>query len=207
MTIRHGLATLALILGATASAGAQSTSFGVLGGLTSSKVTVDGDQITVTLDSRTGFAGGLASRTPLGGQLGLEVDALYAQKGFKISDGGDSAELKLGYIDVPVLLRYGLTTSTTTSPFLLAGGTVSFKASCDVGSTSGGVSASASCKDVTGDDQKSVDVGLTVGGGVDFNRFTIQARYTIGMTDILDDGDGSVTTKNRALFLLAGIMF
>ncbi len=206
MTIRHGLATLTLVFTLTAPAAAQRTSFGVLGGLTSSKVTVSGDQISVTLDSRTGFAGGLASHTSLGGQLGLEVDALYAQKGFKISDGGDSAELKLGYIDVPVLLRYQFNQSKT-SPFILAGGTASFKASCDVGGTSGGVSASASCKDVTGDDQKSVDVGLTVGGGVDFNRFTIQARYTIGLTDILDDGDASVTTKNRALFLLAGIMF
>lgn len=204
--VRNSLAIAALLLATAGAAQAQAPTFGVIGGITSSKVTVDGEGISLTLDSRTGFAGGVTARFPLSSMLGLEVDAMYAQKGFKISDGGDSAELKLGYIEVPVLLAYEIGTASA-RPFLLAGGTASIKAGCDVGATSGGVSASSSCEDVVESEQKSLDLGLTFGGGVAFNRFSVQARYTVGMTEIFDDEDETVTSKNRALFLLAGFSF
>lgn len=204
--LRRSLAVAALLALGTTAAQAQSPTFGLLGGLTSSKVTVDGDVISFTLDSRTGFAGGLSARFPLSPMVGLEIDAMYAQKGFKISDEGDSAELKLGYLEVPVLLalEFG---DAQARPFVLAGGTVSLKAGCDVGATTGGVSASSSCEDVVDDEQKSLDLGFTVGGGVAFNRFSVQARYTVGLMDIFDDNDDSVSSKNRALFLLAGVSF
>ncbi len=205
MTSRSLAAAALLVLGA-ASAQAQAPTFGVLGGLTSSKVTVDGEGISITLDSRTGFAAGLSARFPLSAMLGLEIDGMYAQKGFKISDGEDSAELKLGYLEIPVLLNYELGGSST-RPFLLGGATASIKAGCDVVATSGGVSASADCEEITDGEQNALDLGLTVGGGVAFNRFSVQARYTVGMSEIFDDNDDSVTSKNRALFLLAGFSF
>lgn len=185
---------------------AQSPKIGVLGGITSSNVTVDGENVSFSLESRTAITAGLSLQFPLSPMLDLEVDALYTSKGTKISDGGDSAELKLSYIDVPVLLRYNLGTAEA-KPFLLAGGSVGIKASCSIGATSGSVSASSDCIDVVQDDQKSVDLGLTFGGGVAFNRFSIQARYTLGLTDIFDDDDDSVTSKNTTLFLLAGFSF
>ncbi len=199
-----GATAMVVLLGGTAAA--QGPAFGVLGGLTSSKVVVSGEQISVTLDSRTGFAAGVSARMPLGAMLDLEVDGLYAQKGFKISDGGDSAELKLAYIDIPVMLSYQLG-SGNVAPFLLGGGTLSIKSGCSVAATSGSVSASADCEDITGDSQKSTDLGLTVGGGLRFDRFSLQARYTFGMTDAFDDGDDTVSSKNRALFFLAGFSF
>jgi hypothetical protein len=196
----------ALFLAGTTTVAAQSPTLGLLGGLTSSEVTVDAEDISVTLDSRTGFAAGLSARFPLSPMLGLEIDGIYAEKGFKISDEGDSAELKLTYIDVPVLLNYQLG-SGQARPFLLGGGSVSFQAGCSVGATSGDISASAECDEVVEMEQKSLDLGLTVGAGIGFNRFSVQARYTMGMADIFDDNDDSVTSKNKTIFLLAGFTF
>lgn len=194
-----------LTLGLTPVA-AQGPAFGVLGGITSSNVTIDGEVISFSLDSRTAITGGLSVQFPLGSMLALEIDALYTEKGTKISDGGDSAELKLSYIDVPVLLRYTLGTAEA-KPFVLAGGSLGLKLDCKVGATSGSVSANADCTDINEDDQKGLDLGFTFGGGVAFNRFSVQARYTMSLGDIFDDNDDTVTSKNKALFLLAGFAF
>jgi len=205
MKLRLVATTGLLALGA-ASLAAQSPSVGVLAGVTSSNVTVSGDNFSASLESRTAISGGISLRFPLGGMLDLEIDGIYAEKGTKISDGGDSAELKLSYIDVPVLLRYTLGTSSA-KPFLLAGGSLGMKLDCKVGATSGSVSADADCTDINDDDQKSIDLGATFGGGIAFNRFSVQARYTISLGDIFDDNDDSISSKNKALFLLAGLSF
>jgi hypothetical protein len=185
---------------------AQAPALGVLAGITSSNITIDGEVISVSLDSRTAITGGVSVQFPLGSMLALEVDALYTEKGTKISDGGDSAELKLSYIDVPVLLRYTLGTAEA-KPFILAGGSLGLKLDCKVGATSGSVSANADCTAINENDQKGLDLGVTFGGGVAFNRLSLQARYTTGLGDIFDDNDDTVTSKNKALFLLAGFAF
>src|SRR5690606_13985468 len=115
-------------------------SFGVLGGLTSSKVAVSGEGASLTFDSRIGFAIGASVRHPLSAAVNLEIDALYAQKGFELNVEDESGQLKLGYIELPVLLTYGFGYGSSVQPFLLGGVSVAFKAGCSVGGTSGGVS-------------------------------------------------------------------
>jgi hypothetical protein len=200
--------SLLLALSTTAASAQSGPTFGLLAGVTSSKVTLSGDAVTVDLGSRTGFSGGVSLRTPLSPMFDLEVDALYAQKGFKIddSDSDASAEVKLGYIDIPVLLSYRFGTGPT-QPFIAAGGTVSIKIGCDLGATSGGISASTDCAEVVEGDIAGMDLGLTVGAGIRFNRFSLQARYTSGLSEVVDDGEDNVTNHNRALFFLAGVSF
>ncbi|HET9066383.1 MAG TPA: porin family protein [Gemmatimonadales bacterium] len=203
---RSTLLAIALALPVAPLVAQGSPMFGLLGGITSGKVTVQGDDVGLTLGSRTGFAGGVSMRFPVGTMASIEIDGMYAQKGTKITGDGESAELKLGYIEVPVVLRYELGDAST-HPFVLAGASVSLKAGCDVTAKSSGISAGFDCDDLFEGKQKSVDAGLTVGAGVAVNRFSVQARYTHGMMELFDDNDNSVTTKNRALFFLAGISF
>jgi hypothetical protein len=203
---RRTITALAFLIIAAGPAAAQGPAFGVLAGITSSKVAVSGDGATLTFDSRIGFSGGVSMQLPLSTMLDLEVDALYAQKGFKISAGDDSAELKLGYIEFPVMLRYAIGTASA-RPFLLAGGSLAFEAGCDVSGTSEGITAETSCEDLLEETQKSTEMNLVFGGGVAFDRLSITARYALGMTDIFDDDDTTVDAKNRAIFLLVGFAF
>ncbi len=193
-----GLLTTAVPLGAQ-------SGFGVLGGLTSSKVSVEGGGATLTFESRTGFAAGLSLIRPIGGGLDLELDGLYVQKGMSISEQAADASLNLAYIEVPVLLRYGIGYNSSMRPFLLGGASLAFKAGCSVSGEEGGVSVDLDCDELLGAEQESFDLGITYGAGVQFNRLSIQARYTLGLMNIGDDED--VTSKNRTWYLLAGISF
>ncbi len=203
---RPTLLALAFTLPLAPIAAQMSPTFGVLGGITSSNVAVSGDDATLNFKSRTGFAAGLSMQFPLGSMLAFEGDVLYAQKGVKITGGGNTGTIKLAYIEVPLLLRYNLSNGPT-RPFILGGASVGFKAGCDVTLDTGDVSASSDCKTVFDGEQKGTDFGATVGAGVAFNRLSIQARYTLGLTESVDDNNDSITNKNRAIFLLAGISF
>ncbi|MEO8480116.1 MAG: porin family protein [Gemmatimonadota bacterium] len=203
---RSTLLALALTLPIAPLLAQASPTFGLLGGITSSKVAVSGNDVTLSFGSRTGFAAGLSMQFPLGSMLAFEGDVLYAQKGVKLSDAGTTGTIKLAYIEVPLLLRYNLGNGPT-RPFILGGASVGFKAGCDVTLDTGDVSASSDCDTIFDGEQKGTDIGATLGAGVAFNRFSIQARYTLGLTEAINDNDDSITNKNRAIFLLAGISF
>ena len=57
------------------------------------------------------------------------------------------------------------------------------------------------------DDTKKYDVGFAFGGGVSFGRWIVDARYTLGVTDIVDIDfpfSAPSTSKNRSFALTAG---
>lgn len=193
-----------LSLGLAAPVAAQG-SFGVLGGLTSSKVTLEGGGASLSFGSRTGFAAGLSLVHPLSSALDLEIDALYVQKGMSIEEEGVTAKLNLNYIEMPVLLRYGIGYGSSVQPFLLAGAAVAFKAGCSVSGENDGIAVDADCEDLLDAEQESLDIGIAFGGGLQFNRFSLQARYTLGMMSIGNDDD--ITAKNRTWYFLAGFAF
>lgn len=186
----------------------QAPSFGLIGGMTSSKIAISGNGNTLTFDSRTGFAAGGSLRLPISTAAELELNALYSQKGFKVDLEDASGEMKLGYVEVPVLLSYGFAPpAATVRPFLLGGVSLGFKAGCDLSGTGDEGTISASCDDFLDAEQKGVDLGITWGAGIRYNRLSAQIRYTLGMTEVFDDNDDTISTRNRTLYLLAGFSF
>lgn len=197
---------LALVLPMAPLLAQGSPTFGLLGGVTSSNNTVTGGNLQLNFDSRTGFAAGVSMQLPLGSMLAFEGDVLYAQKGVKLSNAGTTGTIALAYVEVPLLLRYNLGTGTT-RPFILGGASVGFKAGCDVTIDTGDISTKSDCDTVFDGEQNGTDIGATLGAGVAFNRLSVQVRYTLGLTEAVDDKNDSITNKNRALFFLAGISF
>ena len=61
--------------------------------------------------------------------------------------------------------------------------------------------------DIPDEDIKGVDLGVVVGAGVTFGRFTIDGRYTTGLSNLNSDDSDSTTVKNRAFAVLAGVRF
>lgn len=202
---------LYLVAGPGSRAGAQSANpnarIGVMGGVNLAKFSVE-DPDDADLSNRVGLLAGLSYARPRPGSFGFEMDLLFSAKGAKSVDGSDELTFKLNYLEVPVLLRYDFATTGGVRPHLAAGPSLALRTGCSAEGSSGGVSASVDCDALEEELDvkfKSVDVGATVGGGLDFavgrNTFTVGARYTLGLVSIVEDE----TSKNRALSLFAGI--
>lgn len=125
----------------------------------------------------------------------FQPEIAYSRKGTKFDDGVDAGEIKLAYIDVPLLAKITFGPAMTMGqarPALYLGPYAAFNMSCDI--ESGGVSVD--CDDV-GAEPKTVDFGGVAGVGMDFGNFNIFARYQFGFTSLFDGGtdDG----KNRVI--------
>lgn len=195
---------LAVVLALTAfaavtptAARAQGGHVGAIVGATFSSLRgVDG------LDTRTGLIGGI-SNVNSGGVLTLQSELLFVSKGAKGTN--NTAEgLQLDYVEVPVMLRLQPMTEGTIHPHVYAGPYLGFKLDCKVKGTSG------SCDDLPGVSTKTVDVGGTLGGGVDVDLgplvLTGGARYAFGVSTVADFQLSNVkqSAKNGVFALYAG---
>ncbi|NNE25643.1 MAG: PorT family protein [Saprospiraceae bacterium] len=113
------------------------------------------------------------------GSTDLNIGVLYSKKGASQENGPE--ELKLSYIDIPIMLRFGILPSV----FAQGGVYGSFMTSAFNGDN-----------DVS-DIYNSGDFGVQFGAGVKLSNITIDARYSIGMSDI--EGTEFADIKNSVL--------
>jgi hypothetical protein len=185
---------------------AQSLWLGAKAGRSSAKLTAtDAD-----LGRRAGFTGGATLTIEFTQALALQGEVLYAEKGFVERPGED--EMQITYLEIPVLVRLTIPTETLIRPIVLAGVALSFEVDC------GGWTRPLSipeyplpppipldCDHMRTDHQ---DVGWVVAGGLDLRvgrySFTVEGRYTDGMTDIASGYEfGAV--KNEIVVFLVGV--
>lgn len=199
--------TLALPLPAQViSANASPVRVGILAGASSTTI---GGKDADDAERRTGFLAGLYLVKPLSGSLALRPEVLWSQKGAgtTLSEAGTTvdADLKLSYLDLPVLLQFEPATTSTIRPHLYAGPSFGFKADCSLEVTIGDVTDESDCD--SDFDIKSFDMGGVIGGGIGFPLGTISAtigaRYQHGFSDIARDAK----VNNRVLSLYASLEF
>jgi len=170
-----------------------SAQVGLLVGLNSANLKIDPEE-AVKPDSRTGFVAGLSFNVPVQDIFSVELDALFAQKGAKFSEGGDIFKVKLNYVDIPVLGRVNLPGSGPVGVHLLVGPSFNFKVSEKFDPDEGSVE----------DQVKKMETTLVIGGGVHVSRFRIDLRYGLGLSNIEKDS-GSDKVTNRVFSILVGI--
>lgn len=175
---------------------------GILAGVNLSKPA--GSDVS-NASNRTGFVGGLFGVAHVTGAFGIELDALYSQKGGKDSGGGTTFTLMEDYIEVPVLARFDFHgASSGVVPYFAVGPSVAFSVRCRAKVESGGSSLEASCADA-GFDEKKVDFGAAGGVGLGFpmggSTMSVGVRYTYGFTDIEATSDA----KNRVWSFMVGL--
>jgi Outer membrane protein beta-barrel domain len=185
---------------------AQGASFGVVGGFVSSNVKFSSGDLTGQ-SARSGFAAGVGI-TAGSSAFQFAPEALYVEKGISGNSGGTFGNLRLAYVEVPVLFRLSFAASPGIHPFLTAGPTVAEKVSCKLSVTTGSSTQSTNC-DASSDGTDPVnkmDFGAMFGGGVAGGRLSLSVRYEIGLSNLNKDDSGE-TIKNKALYVLAGISF
>ncbi|MFY7922656.1 porin family protein [Gemmatimonas sp.] len=190
--------TLLLPLLATPLA-AQRWSVGVLAGANRSTVGgSDADQ----MESLIGVAGGVQLMRTLNDYVALEVDGLYSPKGASMKNQGAAADVRLRYLEVPLLLHLGPSPRSTVRPFVTLGASAGVLLSCTARERANGTSVSADCDQLA--DFQNVDATLIGGAGLDARlgpgTMTLTVRYGYGVRNIVSEAE----LQNRTFSFLAG---
>ena len=235
----HGVLATVLSLTFLAPIGAHAqgqVSITALGGV--GLTTLSGD-ITADLDPDieavrknrlTGFNGRAAVNVPLGNEkVGMQLGVAYARKGISINqrlklelDEDDfffgefpediNVDIKLDYLEFPILFRYRLNTGTF-SPYFMPGLKLSILTDCTASTDFLGEEISISCNG-SEFDTSTLDIGFHAGAGMDIAlipsvMFTLDVAYNYGLSSVFKDSEdfflGDGQGKNRGFSILAGV--
>jgi len=163
---------------------------------------------TLFTGEKPGFLVGGFGTVAFTAHMAFEPEVLFVKKGVKLhaTDNVTTVKVSVNYVEVPLLLRVAQATGATrTTGFLLVGPSLGFRGSRKAELESSiGASRTLDVSSV----YKSTDVGLVIAGGVEIHREVIELRYTVGMSDIVDDAyPHADSIKNRTFALIAGFKF
>ena len=183
-------------------AAAQGISYGVKGGINFATLDLD-----PSLDSNSGYrigivAGGFVA-LPLGSRLTIQPEGLFSQKGEQADLDGVEVKLELDYIEVPVLVKYAITQGASRSFHVFGGPSMAFKIQSKATASFGGTTVETGEDDIV----KDTDFGVVFGAGMDFGKWSVDGRYTLGLVNINGDDEDETKIKSRAISVLAGIRF
>ncbi len=194
---------LVLSLGVSSASAQTGASFGVKAGVNFANLNFSGDNIDVSPDQRTGLVAGAFVLVPMSPTFGVQIEGLYSQKGSKFEEAGFKSTTELDMFDVPVLARYTIPSSTSTSFHLFAGPSFNFKLSAnDIEEFDGEEE-----KTDIGDDVEGFEFGLVFGAGIEFGKFIIDGRYSHGLTNLNKDDTENLEVKTRVFSIMAGFRF
>lgn len=181
----------------------QALAKGVRGGVNLTNTATSGEEDGRSLDWQLRPIVGVFVTWHASSWLDLQPELLYAMKGAKGEEFDIPSKLLLDYLEFPLLVRKSMG-----SPHAMAwyvGGGPSFgyrlraKTRADFGDAIEEIDVS--------DDVERFDLGVAVGGGLEFRRVVVDARYTHGLTDIDKDTSDGVKVANRAVSVTAGFKF
>ena len=205
MRIRVSVAIVLSLLGAAATnAAAQGVYVGGKGGFGSSSYSVKeaGEEVS-GLNAVSGVLAGILAGYQTGSPLAIELELLFARKGFKSEvESGD--ELRVDYVQIPVLVRVTFSQENLVNPRVFGGPLLGFETRC--GWKAAGQLETVPCPFET----SSTEVAMLVGGGISISdpiQFTIDATFDFGLTNVRGDGDGGSSFKSRRLSFVFGIEY
>lgn len=143
---------------------AQNFKFGLKGGV--NFATLNGGDISDTIDGRTGYHIGAVAQLSLLGILAIQPELIYSAQG--------TDDFDIDYLNLPVLLKFKFLKILS----IEAGPQFGFVVndSSDFG------------------DPESFDLSGAVGAGVEISKFFAQVRYNFGVTDVIDNADARNAT-------------
>ncbi len=184
---------------------ARAHRYGIKGGMNFANLNVDPQELEDG-DTLKSYAVGAWWGTPLNRRVALQAEALYSVRGDSESEGGYTASTRMSYIDVPVLAKIGFLHGAAARPSFLVGPSVSLNLSASSTLEGDGVDMEVDVKDQT----RAIDLGVVVGGGVDFvfgeKTYGVELRYTRGLGDAVDESaNGSAHSEVIAVIGSIGL--
>lgn len=177
--------------------------FGLKAGVNLATLEIDDDSQSnpYNTNNKTGFHGGVFVNLPLGGALALQPEAVFSTQGSKVSGTVSTPtgnlnyrdELDFYYLNVPVMLQL----KATSGLFFEVGPQVGFllKAENEDG-------------DDLKEDMKKTDFGAGAGiGYLSRVGLGLNARYTMGFSNIMEDNSAGDEGKYKNRVLSIGLVY
>jgi len=141
--------------------------------------------------NRMGFHAGAYLTFNLSDAISIQPEILYNSVGAKIEDSDGDVDFATDYVSIPVMLLYNVNETFN----IQVGPQFGFLTKAEAKSDD----ASVDIKDLfTG-----TDLGLNFGVGLNFGKLNATARYSLGLSNILDDSD-DFTGKNNVIQISLG---
>ena len=187
------------------SANAQDINWGAKAGLNFASIAGDG---TEELSGKTGFHIGFLAEMILTDQFAIQPEILYSTQGAKgeISESEFNAkqQLNLNYVNIPIMAKYYIMDGLNLELGPQVGFLVTAEANYE--ETAEGESFSES-EDIK-DELNSTDLALAGGLGYKMGKIFLNARYGVGLSNILkNEGEDNFSQKNTVFQLSVGYMF
>ena len=209
----------ALVCGAclmvAASAAAQNVTAGVKVGFVLNSIPNAGqviDQISgyesVDVSAKTGLVGGGFVQFAFNDNFSLQPEMTFVMKGVNLDlrDNLGTASASVNYLEFPIFMRFNRSLNDMLRGFVMAGPSFGVKVGTG-GELSGTQGAVEGSRDFDIDPAiESKDFGLAFAGGLEWQKFMIEARYVLGLTDIATDiyfHEDNLT--NRSFSIMVGL--
>ena len=168
--------------------------FGFKGGLNFSNMYTDNVDDNNML---TGFNAGLYAKFPITNSVSIQPEISYTTKGAELTYNNafanGTAQFKINYIEVPVLLVFNLTDALN----IHAGPYAAYMVS---GKTTNDSNLFTSETRLDTNDFKRFDAGLSGGVGVDLEIVNFGVRYNYGLTKVFKEGSFADPDAKNSVF-------
>ncbi len=201
MRITFTLGLTAALLVCSATAQAQGVAVGVRAGVNVANLSFSSETEVTDSKNLTGLVAGVFVTVQVNGIVAFQPEVLFSMQGTKFRDAGQTAKIKLDYIQTPLLLH--LKPGAKSPIALLVGPTLGFKSSAKIEVPG----APVGFDDEFDDDVKGFDLGLVTGAALELGPLVLDGRYTWGLTNIAKDSSDPGTAKNRVFSATIGIRF
>ena len=182
---------------------AGATHVGIKGGMNISNMSVDPQELEDD-GSLKSYAVGAWWGIPVNRRLTIQPEAFYSVRGDAETVDGYTTSTQMGYIDVPVLAKIGFMHGAPAQPSLFIGPSLAVNVSANSQLEGDGTDTEIDVADQV----RAFDLGLVVGGGVDFvlgeRTFGIDLRYSKGLSNIAGDGANG-SARNDVIAIMGSI--
>lgn len=196
------LGFIAALLACSATTYAQGPSGGIRAGVNLADLSFSSETEVTDSKNLTGLVVGGFATVPLTGIVAFQPEVLFSRQGTRFSEQGQTAKIKIDYVQVPLLGRFGFAKNSAAA--VLVGPSLGFR-------TRGRIEvpgAPAAFSNEFEDQLARFDLGLVAGVTADVGKHgVIDGRYTWGLLNIAKDSSEPGTAKNRVFSATAGFRF
>lgn len=211
-----------LLIGAIALLGAninaQEFRFGPKAGYSLSMLKAEGDGESYKFDSKSTFYAGAMAEYKINDKFAVQGELLYSPIGGKqeesvtYSEGGvtvtgsEKSDFKLGSVQIPISAKYYATENLAFGLGVNVGVITSAKVEYTTTVSGMGISQSESGSEDIKDNVKTLNLAPFVGAEYTLeNGLFFDARYNLGVSNLIKNPEGNETLKNS--FLQVGVGF